>query len=56
VEPLGGDRRPARVLIVDADHEVRALIADVLRIAGHNDVECVYRSLLRFSGLSSTDD
>jgi len=42
VEPPRGDRQPARVLIVDADHEVRALIADVLRSVGHHDVECVY--------------
>lgn len=33
---------PARILIVDSDHEVRALIADVLRATGHVDVECVY--------------
>ena len=33
---------PARILIVDSDHEVRALIADMLRAAGHVDVECVY--------------
>ena len=33
---------PARILVVDSDHEVRALIADVLREAGHLDVECVY--------------
>jgi DNA-binding NtrC family response regulator len=35
-------RGAARCLIVDADHEVRALIADVLRADGHHDVECVY--------------
>ena len=32
----------AHVLSVGADHEVRAMIADVPRAAGHHWVECVY--------------